>query len=51
MSIKWEVEFREPVADEESDDAVQPVESEDDYFGCGECASDPCFGDWFRLAF
>jgi hypothetical protein len=51
MSIQWEAEFREPVADDESGDVFQPMDNEDDYFACGECAVNPCLGDWFGMAF
>lgn len=51
MSIQWETEFLELLADDELDDELKSVDTEEDDFGCGECANDPCFGDWFRLAF
>jgi hypothetical protein len=51
MSIKWETELREPIEEDEMDDVFQPGDSEDDFFGFSECASDPCLGDWLHPAF
>jgi hypothetical protein len=51
MSIKWETELREPIEDDEMDDVLQLGDSEDDFCGFSECASDPCLGDWLHFAF
>jgi len=51
MSMKWETELREPIEDDESEDAFQPGDNEDDFIACSECASDPCLGNWLALAF
>ena len=50
MSIKWEIEMRDLIEDDDSDDVLQPGDSEDDFFCFSECASDPCLGDWLRPA-
>jgi len=46
MPLHWETELREPIEDDEADDAFQPGENEDDFFCFSECANDPCLGDW-----
>jgi hypothetical protein len=46
MSLHWETELREPIEDDEADDAFQPGDNEDDFFCFSECATDPCLGDW-----
>ncbi len=51
MSLQWETEYREPSEDDEADDAFQRDANEDDYFGCSECASEPCLGDWLSRIF
>lgn len=50
MSMKWEVELREPMEDDESDDAFQS-DDEEDFLDYCQCASDPCLSDWMSLAF
>jgi hypothetical protein len=48
MSMQWETEMRDLIEDDESDDVLQPGESEDDFFCFSECATDPCLGDWMH---
>lgn len=51
MSMKWEVELREPMEDDESDDAFQSDDDEESFLDYCQCASDPCLSDWMSLAF